>query len=27
GVANFFLRKEELLNLDVSNVIYNWDCY
>ncbi|MEC2600948.1 DUF1963 domain-containing protein, partial [Bacillus cereus] len=27
GVANFFIRKEELLNLDFSNVIYNWDCY
>ncbi|XKK17847.1 hypothetical protein HFP68_00990 [Bacillus sp. CB28A.1] len=21
------MRKEELLNLDFSNVIYNWDCY
>ncbi|QWH17862.1 DUF1963 domain-containing protein [Bacillus mycoides] len=27
GVANFFIRKEDLLNLDFSNVIYNWDCY
>ncbi|MGR5972141.1 DUF1963 domain-containing protein [Bacillus cereus] len=21
------LKKEDLLNLDFSNVIYNWDCY
>ncbi|MGR5907746.1 DUF1963 domain-containing protein [Bacillus paranthracis] len=27
GVANFFIKKEDLLNLDFSNVIYNWDCY
>lgn len=27
GVANFFICKEDLLNLDFSNVIYNWDCY
>ena len=27
GAANFFIRKEDLLNLDFSNVIYNWDCY
>ena len=25
GVANFFIKKEDLLNLDFSNVIYNWD--
>lgn len=27
GVANFFIRKNDLLNLDFSNVLYNWDCY
>lgn len=27
GVANFFIRKEDLRNLNFSNVIYNWDCY
>jgi uncharacterized protein YwqG len=27
GVANFFIRMEDLVNLDFSNVIYNWDCY
>lgn len=27
GVANFFIKKEDLLNLNFSNVIYNWDCY
>jgi len=27
GVANFFIKKDDLLNLDFSNVIYNWDCY
>lgn len=26
GVANFFISKEDLLNLNFSNVIYNWDC-
>ncbi|KEK23416.1 YwqG family protein [Bacillus gaemokensis] len=26
GVANFFIRKEDLINLDFSNVLYNWDC-
>lgn len=26
GVANFFITKEVLLNLDFSNVLYNWDC-
>ncbi|AJH76730.1 hypothetical protein DJ86_2228 [Bacillus cereus ATCC 4342] len=27
GVTNFFIKKEDLLNLNFSNVIYNWDCY
>ncbi|WP_425388505.1 YwqG family protein [Bacillus solimangrovi] len=27
GVANFFIRKEDLKKLDFSNVIYNWDCH
>ncbi|MFP3390133.1 YwqG family protein [Brevibacillus sp. SIMBA_040] len=26
GVANFFIRKEDLLRLDFSNVVYTWDC-
>lgn len=26
GIANFFMRKEDLLNLKFSNVLYNWDC-
>ncbi|MDM5188824.1 YwqG family protein [Bacillus sp. DX4.1] len=26
GIANFFITKENLLNLDFSNVLYNWDC-
>ncbi|MFP7492949.1 YwqG family protein [Terribacillus saccharophilus] len=26
GVANFFITKEDLLQLDFSNVIYTWDC-
>ncbi|WP_289138676.1 YwqG family protein [uncultured Brevibacillus sp.] len=26
GVANFFIRKEDLLRLDFSNVGYTWDC-
>lgn len=26
GVANFFIRREDLLNFDFSNVLYNWDC-
>lgn len=26
GVANFFIKKEDLKKLDFSNVIYNWDC-
>ncbi|MED0987321.1 YwqG family protein [Bacillus paramycoides] len=27
GVANFFIREKDLINLDFSNVVYNWDCY
>jgi uncharacterized protein YwqG len=27
GIANFFIKKEDLLNLNFSNVIYNWDCH
>ena len=27
GVANFFIRKEDLKNRDFSNILYNWDCY
>ena len=27
GIANFFLSRADLKNLDFSNVIYNWDCY
>lgn len=26
GVANFFIKKEDLLKLDFSNVYYTWDC-
>lgn len=26
GVANFFIKKEDLLNLDFSKVMYTWDC-
>lgn len=26
GVANFFIKREDLKNLDFSNVVYNWDC-
>lgn len=26
GVANFFIEKEKLMELDFSNVWYNWDC-
>ncbi|MCR1934088.1 YwqG family protein [Clostridium tepidum] len=26
GVANFFINKEDLKNLDFSKVLYNWDC-
>lgn len=27
GVANFFISREDLMNLDFSHVWYNWDCY
>lgn len=27
GIANFFINREALKNLDFSEVIYNWDCY
>ncbi|WP_191015175.1 YwqG family protein [Treponema zioleckii] len=27
GVANFFIRREDLKKRDFSKVIYNWDCY
>ena len=27
GIANFFIRKEDLERFDFSRVIYNWDCY
>lgn len=26
GIGNFFIRKQDLLNKDFSNVLYNWDC-
>lgn len=26
GVANFFIKPEDLKNLDFSKVLYNWDC-
>ncbi|GAA0182114.1 YwqG family protein [Clostridium sediminicola] len=26
GVANFFIKREDLLNLNFNNVLYNWDC-
>lgn len=26
GVGNFFIRPNDLANLDFSNVLYNWDC-
>lgn len=26
GVANFFIKREDLKNLDFSKVAYNWDC-
>ncbi|MGG4494937.1 DUF1963 domain-containing protein [Brevibacillus reuszeri] len=26
GVANFFIRQEDLVRLDFSNVEYSWDC-
>ena len=27
GIANFFIKKEDLINRDFSKVLYNWDCY
>lgn len=27
GVGNFFINKEDLKNLNFSDVLYNWDCY
>ncbi len=27
GVANFFIKPDDLKKLDFSNVLYNWDCY
>lgn len=27
GIANFFIRKNDLQNLDFSKVVYNWDCH
>ena len=27
GIANFFIKKEDLKNRDFSKVLYNWDCY
>ena len=27
GVANWFIRKKDLLNKDFSNILYNWDCH
>ena len=27
GVANFFINRQKLQNLDFSDVMYNWDCY
>ena len=26
GIGNFFIKQSALVNLDFSNVIYNWDC-
>ncbi|KEK20305.1 hypothetical protein BAMA_17875 [Bacillus manliponensis] len=26
GVANFFIKEDDLRNLNFSNVLYNWDC-
>lgn len=26
GVANFFIRSEDLINLDFSHVMYHWEC-
>ena len=27
GIANFFIRPDDLKNKDFSNVLYNWDCH
>lgn len=27
GVANFFINKEKLENLDFEDVLFNWDCF
>lgn len=27
GIANFFIKENDLKNLNFDNVIYNWDCY
>ena len=27
GIANFFISRADLKNLDFSNVLYNWDCF
>jgi len=27
GIANFFIRKDDLKKLNFSNVVYNWDCH
>nr|MCR5080229.1 DUF1963 domain-containing protein [Treponema sp.] len=27
GIANFFIKREDLKKRDFSNVLYNWDCY
>lgn len=26
GIANFFIKEDDLKNLDFSTVLYNWDC-
>ena len=26
GVANFFINKDDLKNMNFSSVLYNWDC-
>ncbi|MBC1488160.1 DUF1963 domain-containing protein [Listeria sp. FSL L7-1485] len=26
GVGNFFINKQDLINRDFSNILYNWDC-
>ncbi len=27
GVANFFIKLEDLMKMDFTKVLYNWDCY